>query len=96
MAYLQSPIFGIPGPTGPTGAAGTAGPTGDTGWTGPQGPAGAGGATGYYGAFLSTATQPIPQSPISTGVTLNTTTLSNGIHLQNPTSTILVFDYAGV
>lgn len=100
LAYLQSPIFGIPGPTGPTGPAGTlgeTGPTGDTGWTGPAGPAGpagAGGATGYYGAFYYDQTQGITGDAV--GVLLNNTTLSNGVSLQSPTSSVIVFENAGV
>ena len=58
------------------------------GATGPIGPAGAGGATGYFGSFYSTADQSVATINTPTKVTLNSTSINNGITQSAGTVTI--------
>jgi hypothetical protein len=71
---------------GPTGATGPVGPTGPTGPTGPQGVTGtpgAGGALGYYGSFYDTTDQTGPTGASGAAITINSTSGSNGVSIQN-------------
>lgn len=71
---------------GPTGATGPVGPTGPTGPTGPQGVTGTpgvGGALGYYGSFFDTTDQAGPTGASGAAITINSTSGSNGVSIQN-------------
>ena len=81
-------LQGTSGTSGVNGAQGATGADGAAGSSGTSGVDGAGGATGYFGSFYSTADQSVSIINTPTKVTLNSTSINNGITQSAGTITI--------